>query len=145
MVAAVSAVMPLEFVNGGGTGSVERTSAEAAVTEVAAGSGLYCPVLFDGYRAFSSRPAAFFALPVTRRPFSPPRRGWFCVPARPPRRGGLLPFPENAALVTILRDDQVYPPDGEQPIEAGDELLFVVSEQGEDELQPLLNPDHSQT
>jgi D-serine deaminase-like pyridoxal phosphate-dependent protein len=67
-VAAVRAVAPLEFVNGGGTGSVERTSVEAAVTEVAAGSGLYCPVLFDGYRAFRSWPAAFFALPVTRRP-----------------------------------------------------------------------------
>ena len=67
-VAAVRAVAPLEFVNGGGTGSVGRTSAEPAVTEVAAGSGLYCPVLFDGYRAFRSRPAAFFALPVTRRP-----------------------------------------------------------------------------
>jgi D-serine deaminase-like pyridoxal phosphate-dependent protein len=67
-VAAVRAVSDLEFVNGGGTGSVERTQAEAAVTEVAAGSGLYCPVLFDGYRAFRSRPAAFFALPVTRRP-----------------------------------------------------------------------------
>ena len=68
VVAAVSAVAPLEFVNGGGTGSVERTSAEAAVTEVAAGSGLYNPVLFDGYRAFRSRPAAFFAAPVTRVP-----------------------------------------------------------------------------
>jgi D-serine deaminase-like pyridoxal phosphate-dependent protein len=67
-VAAVRAVAPLEFVNGGGTGSVERTSEEAAVTEVAAGSGLYCPVLFDGYRAFRSRPATYFALPVTRRP-----------------------------------------------------------------------------
>ena len=59
---------PLEFVNGGGTGSVERTAAEDAVTEVAAGSGLYCPALFDGYRAFAARPAAFFAVPVTRRP-----------------------------------------------------------------------------
>jgi D-serine deaminase-like pyridoxal phosphate-dependent protein len=68
VVAAVSAVAPLEFVNGGGTGSVERTAAEDAVTEVAAGSGLYCPVLFDGYRAFASRPAAFFAVPVTRIP-----------------------------------------------------------------------------
>jgi D-serine deaminase-like pyridoxal phosphate-dependent protein len=68
IVAAVSAVAPLEFVNGGGTGSVERTAAEDAVTEVAAGSGLYCPVLFDGYRAFASRPAAFFAVPVTRIP-----------------------------------------------------------------------------
>ena len=65
---AVSEVAPLEFVNGGGTGSVERTAAEPAVTEVAAGSGLYSPTLFDGYRAFDARPAAFFALPVTRVP-----------------------------------------------------------------------------
>jgi trk system potassium uptake protein TrkA len=57
---------------------------------------------------------------------------------------GLIPFPENVALVTILRDSQVYPPDGEQPIEAGDELLFVVSADMEDQLQTLLNPDHAQ-
>ena len=68
VVAAVSGVAPLEFVNGGGTGSVERTAAEDAVTEVAAGSGLYCPALFDGYRAFAARPATFFAVPVTRIP-----------------------------------------------------------------------------
>ena len=68
VVAAVSEVADLEFVNGGGTGSVERTAAEAAVTEVAAGSGLYSPALFDGYRAFTARPAAFFAAPVTRVP-----------------------------------------------------------------------------
>jgi trk system potassium uptake protein TrkA len=55
---------------------------------------------------------------------------------------GLIPFPENAALVTILRDGQVYPPDGEQPIEAGDELLFVVSADVESELERLLSPDH---
>jgi D-serine deaminase-like pyridoxal phosphate-dependent protein len=68
VVAAVSAVADLEFVNGGGTGSIERTAAEDAVTEVAAGSGLYCPALFDGYRAFTARPATFFAVPVTRIP-----------------------------------------------------------------------------
>jgi D-serine deaminase-like pyridoxal phosphate-dependent protein len=68
VVAAVRAVAPLEFVNGGGTGSLERTSAEDAVTEVAAGSGLYAPVLFDGYRTFTARAAAFFAVPVTRVP-----------------------------------------------------------------------------
>jgi len=67
-VAAVSAVAPLRFVNGGGTGSVERTAAEAAVTEVAAGSGLFAPTLFDAYRSFTPRPAALFALPVVRRP-----------------------------------------------------------------------------
>jgi D-serine deaminase-like pyridoxal phosphate-dependent protein len=68
VVAAVRAVAPLRFVNGGGTGSVERTAAESAVTEVAAGSGLFAPTLFDAYRAFTPRPAAFFALPVVRRP-----------------------------------------------------------------------------
>jgi D-serine deaminase-like pyridoxal phosphate-dependent protein len=67
-VAAVRAVAPLEFVNGGGTGSLERTAREAAVTELAAGSGLYGPALFDAYRAFTPRPAALFALPVVRRP-----------------------------------------------------------------------------
>jgi D-serine deaminase-like pyridoxal phosphate-dependent protein len=68
VVAAVREVQPIEFVNGGGTGSVERTAAEAAVTEVTAGSGLYGPTLFDAYRAFQVRPAALFALPVVRRP-----------------------------------------------------------------------------
>ena len=68
VVAAVRAVAPLRFVNGGGTGSIEGTAAEPAVTEVAAGSGLFAPALFDAYRAFAPRPAAFFALPVVRRP-----------------------------------------------------------------------------
>ena len=68
IVAAVRAVAPLEFVNGGGTGSVEKTAAEAAVTEIGAGSGLYQPRLFDSYRSFSGQPAALFALPVVRRP-----------------------------------------------------------------------------
>jgi D-serine deaminase-like pyridoxal phosphate-dependent protein len=68
IVAAVSSVAPLEFVNGGGTGSVQQTAAEPAVTEIGAGSGLYHPRLFDAYRGFSGRPAALFALPVVRRP-----------------------------------------------------------------------------
>ncbi len=68
IVAAVSEVAPLDFVNGGGTGSIGSTAAEAAVTEIGAGSGLYQPRLFDAYRAFRGEPAALFALPVVRRP-----------------------------------------------------------------------------
>jgi len=68
VVEAVNAVALLEFVNGGGTGSIDRTAAEPAVTEVTAGSGLYAPTLFDAYSSFSLRPAAMFALPVVRRP-----------------------------------------------------------------------------
>ena len=70
IVDAVRSVAPLRFVNGGGTGSIERTAAEPAVTEVAAGSGLFGPTLFDTYRAFTPRPAALFALPVVRKPSS---------------------------------------------------------------------------
>ena len=57
------------------------------------------------------------------------------------RRLGLIPFPENCALVTILRDGQVYVPKPEQPVEAGDELLFVIPEEFEDELERLLAPN----
>jgi D-serine deaminase-like pyridoxal phosphate-dependent protein len=58
----------LELVNSGGTGSIEVSSADAAVTEVSAGSGLYVPGLFDRYDAFAPRPSLYFALPVVRRP-----------------------------------------------------------------------------
>ncbi|MEU6402772.1 amino acid deaminase/aldolase [Streptomyces sp. NPDC046985] len=69
VVRAVREVAPdLEFVNGGGTGSVQHTAAEDAVTEIAAGSGLYVPRLFDDYTSFRGRPAALFAQPVVRRP-----------------------------------------------------------------------------
>jgi D-serine deaminase-like pyridoxal phosphate-dependent protein len=61
-------LVELEFWNGGGSGSIEVTAADEAVTEVAAGSGLLGPTLFDHYRAFRPRPAAFYGLPVVRRP-----------------------------------------------------------------------------
>ena len=58
----------LGFWNGGGSGSVEETADDAVVTEVAAGSGLLVPGLFDHYRSFEPRPAAFYGVPVVRRP-----------------------------------------------------------------------------
>jgi len=68
IVAALRDVAALEFVNGGGTGSLESTSADPAVTETTAGSGLLAGHLFDGYRAFTPAPAAAFALEVVRKP-----------------------------------------------------------------------------
>ena len=71
------------------------------------------------------------------------------LPADSPYVGtptGLIPFPDNCALVTILLDGQVYLPGNEQPIEAGDELLFVVPEDREKELERLLSPSgHSES
>jgi D-serine deaminase-like pyridoxal phosphate-dependent protein len=69
LVAAVqSAAGHLRFVNAGGTGSIESSIAEPSVTEVTAGSGLFGPALFDDYTRFKPQPAAFFALPIVRRP-----------------------------------------------------------------------------
>ena len=65
------------------------------------------------------------------------------LPADSPYVGkptGLVPFPESCALVTLLRDGQVYVPTPEQPLEQGDELLFVVPTEKEDELERLLAP-----
>jgi len=67
-VAAVRKVAELEFVNGGGTGSLESTHDDPSVTEIAAGSGLFGPLLFDGYEHFRPAPAASFAMSVERRP-----------------------------------------------------------------------------
>lgn len=58
----------IRLVNGGGTGSIETTISEPAVTEVTVGSGFYCSHLFDNYQAFSAHPAAGFAIQVTRKP-----------------------------------------------------------------------------
>jgi D-serine deaminase-like pyridoxal phosphate-dependent protein len=70
IVSALSEFVELEIVNGGGTGSLDLTAAETAVTEVTAGSGFYAPTLFDHYSRFSLTPAAGFALPIVRKPSS---------------------------------------------------------------------------
>lgn len=68
VVEAVGQVAEIGIVNGGGTGSLDTTSGEEAITEVTAGSGFFAPALFDHYSALSLTPAAGFALPVVRRP-----------------------------------------------------------------------------
>ncbi|PKH42036.1 alanine racemase [Nocardioides alpinus] len=65
---ALARVTELEFWNGGGSGSVEATAADPAVTEIAAGSGLLVPGIFDHYASFEPRPSAFFGLRVSRKP-----------------------------------------------------------------------------
>jgi D-serine deaminase-like pyridoxal phosphate-dependent protein len=68
IVAGISEFCELPIVNGGGTGSLETTGAEEAVTEVTAGSGFYAPTLFDDYSRFTPTPAAGYALPIVRKP-----------------------------------------------------------------------------
>jgi D-serine deaminase-like pyridoxal phosphate-dependent protein len=65
---ALHEVADLEFWNAGGSGSLETSAADPAVTELTAGSGLLVPGLFDHYRSFRPLPAAYFGVPVVRRP-----------------------------------------------------------------------------
>src|SRR5690606_17897593 len=103
VVAGIRCLADLEFVNGGGTGSIETTSAEPAVTEVAAGSGLFGPHLFDHYSRFTPAPAAAFALSVVRKPRADIATvlggGWIASGPPAPDRLPLPVWPEGLTLV----------------------------------------------
>ena len=113
-VAAVREIAALEFVNGGGTGSLERTSAESAVTEVAAGSGLFGPHLFDHYTHFTPAPAAAFALSVVRKPKPELATllggGWIASGPAAPDRVPLLAWPEGMAMLPLEGAGEVQTP-----------------------------------
>ena len=103
VVTAVRELAELEFVNGGGTGSIERTAGDPAITEVAAGSGLFGPRLFDGYRHFSPAPAAAFALPVVRKPRADMATllggGWIASGPTAADRSPYLAWPEGLQYI----------------------------------------------
>ena len=54
------------------------------------------------------------------------------------KRVGSVSWPPDTALVAILRGGRVLVPTADDPLEAGDELLFVAAADVEDELQSLL-------
>ena len=114
VVHAVREIAPLEFVNGGGTGSIERTSAEAAVTEVAAGSGLFGPHLFDHYRHFTPAPAAAFALSVVRKPKPELATllggGWIASGPPGTDRLPLVVWPEGTRMLPLEMAGEVQTP-----------------------------------
>lgn len=113
-VAAVRSIAPLEFVNGGGTGSLESTSGETAVTEVAAGSGLFGPHLFDHYTHFAPAPAAAFALSVVRKPTPELATllggGWIASGPVAPDRVPLLAWPEGLSMLPLEGAGEVQTP-----------------------------------
>ena len=128
----------LRFVNGGGTGSFESTRTDTSVTELAAGSGLYVPTLFDHYRAFRGRPAAGFAVAVTR---SPAPGIVTCAgggyPASGPGGADRLPrpwLPEGCTLVATEGAGEVQTPvrvPAGVSLAPGDPLLFRHAKAGE--------------
>lgn len=138
IVSAARSLADLDFVNGGGTGSLHVTGLDPSLTELAAGSGLYAPTLFDGYDGLLLEPAAFFAVPVVRRPgpglvtaygggyvaSGPP--GWSRVPTPLAEQGLELVRTEGTGEVqTPLRGDAA------DPISLGDRVWFRHAKAGE--------------
>jgi trk system potassium uptake protein len=55
------------------------------------------------------------------------------------QRVGSISWPADTALVAILRDSRVIVPSSDDPLESGDELLFVTNQDVETELAALLH------
>ena len=138
IVAAVGAIVPLEILNGGGTGSLEFTGSDESLTEASAGSGLLGGHLFDGYRSFRPAPASAFAFDVVRRPAVDIATvlggGWIAsgpaVASRQPRAvwpEGLRTLPREAAgeVQTPLQGPAA------SPLGVGDRVWFRHAKSGE--------------
>ncbi len=138
IVAALRDIAPLEFVNGGGTGSLELTASDQSVTETTAGSGLLAGHLFDGYRAFDPAPAAAFALEVVRKPTADIATvlggGWIASGPPVASRQPLPVWPQG--LTTLPREGagEVQTPlhgDAARGLKVGDRVWFRHSKSGE--------------
>ncbi|MEV0713475.1 amino acid deaminase/aldolase [Asanoa sp. NPDC050611] len=135
---AVREVADLEFVNGGGTGSVRLTGADPAVTEITAGSGLYGPTLFDAYTAWRPTPAAFFAQPVVRRPgnglVTVLGGGWIASGPTEPSRQPTPWLPAGLTLIGTEGAGEVQTPlrgPAADPLRIGDRVWFRHAKAGE--------------
>ena len=138
VVNAVREVADLEFVNGGGTGSLHITGRDPVVTELAAGSGLYGPTLFDGYDDFTPHPAAAFALPVVRRPgpgFVTAFGGGYVASGAP--GWSRVPSPFGRSNVKLVKSEgvgEVQTPlqgKGVRDLQLGDRVWFRYAKAGE--------------
>lgn len=132
------AVGTLDFVNGGGTGSVEVTTEEEGITEVAVGSGFYTPTLFDNYEHFQHLPAAGYAIEIVRQP---KQDIYTCLGGGYVASGPLgidklpKPFlPEGCELYPNEMAGEVQTPihyKGKEPLKIGDPVFFRHSKAGE--------------
>jgi len=138
VVDAVRKHADLEFVNGGGTGSVPTTAADPAVTEVTAGSGLYGPTLFDAYRRWQPTPSAYFALTVVRRPTPNIATvlggGWIASGPADPSRLPSAALPPGLRLIGTEGAGEVQTPlvgDAAADLRVGDRVWFRHAKAGE--------------
>jgi len=135
---AMHDVAPLEFINGGGTGSLEFTGSDQSITEVTAGSGLLAGHLFDGYRSFQPAPASSFSFDVVRRPADDIATvlggGWIAsgppVLSRQPR----VAWPEGLRMLPREAAGEVQTPlqgEAARRLRIGDRVWFRHAKSGE--------------
>lgn len=128
----------LRFVNGGGTGSMETTCQESAVTEVTVGSGFYSSALFDNYRGFKHQPAAAFAIEIVRQPkphiFTCHGGGYIASGATGNDKQPLPYLPNGAKLTPLEGAGEVQTPilyNGPEKLALGDPIFLRHSKAGE--------------
>ncbi|MFF5625922.1 alanine racemase [Microbacterium sp. NPDC012755] len=138
IVAATAPITPLEFLNGGGTGSLEFTGSDESLTEASAGSGLLGGHLFDGYRSFRPAPAAAFAFDVVRRPTADIATvlggGWIASGPPVASRQPLPVWPEGLRMMPREAAGEVQTPlqgRAATTLGVGDRVWFRHSKSGE--------------
>lgn len=128
----------LQFVNGGGTGSLESTIQEQAVTEVTVGSGFYSPGLFDNYHRFKHLPAAAYAIEIVRKPknnlYTCAGGGYTASGAIAADKQPKIYFPKGAKLTVGEGCGEVQTPiiyKGNTRLQLGDPVFLRHSKAGE--------------
>ena len=128
----------LQFINGGGTGSLETTS-KVVVTEVTVGSGFFCPHLFDHYQNFKLHPALFYGLQIVRRPqkniFTGHGGGVIASGGIDKKKEPIVHLPAGGQLDTNEGAGEVQTPiffkDSEVALEIGDPVFLRHAKSGE--------------
>ncbi|HEY9840502.1 MAG TPA: amino acid deaminase/aldolase [Candidatus Obscuribacterales bacterium] len=128
----------LDFVNGGGTGSLELTAGDASVTELTAGSAFFAPTLFDAYSRFQLQPAAGFALPIVRQPAAGIHTclggGYIASGSAGSEKQPQIWQPAGASLTELEGAGEVQTPvlyQGPEPLQLGDPIFFRHAKAGE--------------
>jgi len=128
----------IEFVNGGGTGSIESTKKEATVTEITVGSGFFQSHLFDNYSNFKHEPAAIFGLEISRNPspgiYTCHGGGYIASGAAGNDKLPLPYLPGEMELFAMEGTGEVQTPfryKGNQQLNIGDTVFFRHAKAGE--------------
>ncbi|WP_165165290.1 alanine racemase [Corynebacterium qintianiae] len=137
-VAAVREIADLEFVNGGGTGSLDVSALDDSLTELAAGSGFYTPVIFDHFDDIDHVPAAFFVCQVARIPgqrwATVNSGGWIASGPPAPDRAPVPEYPAGLKYSATEGAGEVQTPlhgSGAKDLSIGDPVWFRHAKAGE--------------